>query len=575
MKSLLDTLSDRDLLALCCIISLIPFMHRDFAESLSPIGLVALGLMFFALGCVALLPHLNTKFKYLITALLEQRRIVVWMVVWLLLIAVSVIVTDTGYLDFARTLAAFLMGWLVFVVSRSKKSNMMIVRALGISALIVIIFAVFEFLDIQPISSWLNTFNRNDPFVDIKRISSVLNHPNYMAAYLEVTLPFVLIWMLATRHQIVRVILGALLVIGLIVFVLSFSRGGMLSFIIVLIAFGILAFHMQHRLFALASFAMVGIIILTVIVQVLIMPRARVRYFSEGSNDIWYRAVYSVQESVQAEPGQTLQLSVDITNTGLFEWETEGLQPVNLGYHIICWDENTPSSLDGIDMSSLNYLVAEGPRTSLPRNVAPGETVTLNVSLNAPAKPGYYVIAWDMIQESVTWFSKKGLVPATTALDVSGEVISSICGTQAYGQDTKPDQPSRLSMWWVALQTIRDNPLLGIGAGNFDTYYVKYTGVDVHPTHTHNSYLTFVVDYGILAGLFVALALFSLVRTLIIAKSSLTDKRDWYVWFGSCVALTSLGIHSLINSFNYQTSIFLAVATIIGLVARFATETDN
>ena len=575
MKSLISALSDKGIIALCAVICLTPFAHLHFVETLSPAAMFGIGAILFVFACLYILPFPNTKSKYLVTVLLKQRWIVIAMLAWLLLIAISVVVMDSGKLVFSMTLAAFVMGWLVFVESRSENNMMNIVRALGISALIVIVFALFETFDVQPISTWLNTFNGDAPFVDIVRISSILDHPNHMAAYLELTLPFVLVWMSAASHQALKQILAFALAIGLIVFVLSLSRGGMLSFGIALVTFGIFAFYARQKLLALTSLTMVGIIILAVVAQVLVTPRIWVRYLSEGSNDLWYRAVFHVQEAVQAEPGQALHLSVDVTNTGLFEWETEGSQPVNLGYHIICWDEDTPASLAGVDMSSLYYLTTQGPRTALPYNVAQGETVTLNVSLTAPTAPGHYLIAWDMVQESVTWFNEKGLVPAATALDVAGVATSSTCGTQVYKQAEKPDHPSRLKVWRTALQVIRDNPWMGIGVGNFDAYYDRYNGDEFHVPHPHNSYLTLLVDFGVFASLFIAFALFSIARMLVKARPSADDKRGWHIWFAICVALTSIGLHGVVESFNYRANIFLVVCVIVGVAARLAVEKGN
>jgi len=53
-------------------------------------------------------------------------------------------------------------------------------------------------------------------------------------------------------------------------------------------------------------------------------------------------------------------------------------------------------------------LVADGLRTPLPRNLAPGESVRLKMNIEPPARPGRYVIEVTLVQEAVAWFDEKG-----------------------------------------------------------------------------------------------------------------------------------------------------------------------
>ncbi len=538
-----------------------------------------MGVVIFLLGSILLLPMLSHEFRPTFSDIAQHRWIIALMAGWLLLMALSVLAADTNQLSgvyvFGLTAVAFVLGWFAFALSGDPANRLKIVRALGISALIVIIFAVCEGLDLRPFSIWLATFHGNASFDDVERISSLLNHPNIMAAYLELTLPFVLIWLLLTPHLRRRWLLEIGLVGGAIVVVLPLSRGGIFSFSAALISFGVVAFFARQRLFALICAALVGVIVLTVIAQVLADPRIQVRYLSEDSNDLWYRAVYHVPEAVQVEPGQVLHLSLSVQNTSLFEWETEGDQPVNLGYHIICRGANTSRSLAGVDLASLKYLTAASPRAALPDKLAEGETATVKVTLVAPTAPGRYLIAWDMVQESVTWFSNKGLTPATTALDVAGVAPASSCVAPTYLQAVPPDAPSRLELWQTALRIVRNHPVFGIGVRNFASYYEKYHDAELNLPHPHNLYLALLVDYGVLSGVFIAIALFALVRMLIRGKPSVADRRGWVIGLGVCVSLLSFGLHSMVNSFFYQPSILVTVCIIVGLTARFAVENQR
>ena len=48
------------------------------------------------------------------------------------------------------------------------------------------------------------------------------------------------------------------------------------------------------------------------------------------------------------------------------------------------------------------------PRSYLDHDLAPGGEVELPLSVEAPAKPGRYIIELAMIQERVAWFEQKG-----------------------------------------------------------------------------------------------------------------------------------------------------------------------
>ena len=50
-------------------------------------------------------------------------------------------------------------------------------------------------------------------------------------------------------------------------------------------------------------------------------------------------------------------------------------------------------------------VVFDGFRTPLPRDLGPGESVTLRATIQAPEKAGNYRLHVTMVQEAVAWFS--------------------------------------------------------------------------------------------------------------------------------------------------------------------------
>ncbi len=78
-----------------------------------------------------------------------------------------------------------------------------------------------------------------------------------------------------------------------------------------------------------------------------------------------------------------------ITNITTVRWTTAGAAPVRLAFH---WYD-----------AAGNVLVWDGPRTEFGRDVAPGETVTVNLTLGAPPA-GAAAVTIDLVSEGVRWF---------------------------------------------------------------------------------------------------------------------------------------------------------------------------
>jgi SAM-dependent methyltransferase len=74
------------------------------------------------------------------------------------------------------------------------------------------------------------------------------------------------------------------------------------------------------------------------------------------------------------------------------------------------WSSDDPDRPDYLSYHWLNrdgsFVEFDGPRT--PIRALPGAEVELSVQVRAPAEPGRYVLALDLVQESRTWFSGAG-----------------------------------------------------------------------------------------------------------------------------------------------------------------------
>jgi glucose/arabinose dehydrogenase len=136
-------------------------------------------------------------------------------------------------------------------------------------------------------------------------------------------------------------------------------------------------------------------------------------------------ATYAGTPPAGTLPGKTVSFPLTITNVGSETWLSSGTTKVRLGVYL-----NGRSDLP-------NDWPTQPVRFSLPRNVAPGQSVTINVSLKAPTTPGNYVLRARMVKENVAWFEplfKSDFQVQTLAASYAGNVptVWSTKQTQSY-----------------------------------------------------------------------------------------------------------------------------------------------
>lgn len=119
------------------------------------------------------------------------------------------------------------------------------------------------------------------------------------------------------------------------------------------------------------------------------------------------------QEITSPAPLQTLTvdekatMQVTVKNIGNELWpnkgsDEKGTNRVGLGHY---W------------LDSTGKAIQEG-RTLLPNPLMPGSSVTLDVNVQAPSKPGDYTLRFSMVLELVAWFNDKGAEPFIVKIKV-------------------------------------------------------------------------------------------------------------------------------------------------------------
>jgi polyisoprenyl-teichoic acid--peptidoglycan teichoic acid transferase len=124
--------------------------------------------------------------------------------------------------------------------------------------------------------------------------------------------------------------------------------------------------------------------------------------------DIAYSAEYSDKSSTpkSLELGESFKARLSLKNTGFMEWVHDiGRGRTALGTH---W----------INRDTREVVVWDGPRALLPSTVKHGEQVEVAIEVEAPQRPGRYILQYDMVHEGYSWFSEKGVIPFEVNVDV-------------------------------------------------------------------------------------------------------------------------------------------------------------
>lgn len=465
-----------------------------------------------------------------------------------LMVVVALVSASLASVDPARSLKfALRLGAMVtfaVLVSRLEDDDLMWgLRALTISGLLAAILAIAEGLGVRSLDVFLGVF-REIPFnvAGIRRASAGSEYPNLGAAMILYAL--IAGATLLRARPWTRVVFVAGLTLGL---AFTYSRGGWLAGLVALV--GLAWFERGRDRVApkLAYLAVLGLLVGREEI-------AQIRFGGENAND-FYAAAYEAPARHELRPSESTIVPVRVTNAGRRPWRHS--EEIHLSYHLY---------------EHAGRPLVDGPRTDLPRDVPPGDSVTLDAVLRAPAKPGEYLLMWDMVHEETTWFSGQGVKPGTARLTVSGgpDAASppssppSKKAAMAAIPDTLAWRPSRLDLWTIAIRMWAENPFFGAGPDNFRWTYGTMAGKAVFDTRVfaNNMFLEFAATLGALGlaafGAGVAFALWTGAR--------LAEASD--VARVALLILVAMLVHGLADYVLAFTGHYLVFGLVVGALSR-------
>jgi len=424
--------------------------------------------------------------------------------------------------------------------------------ALVASALMVAALAIAEGAGLKAIDPFLDRF-REMPFHigGSRRASAGSEYPNLAAAFLMAGMLAAAGLAAAWRRPAAPLLpLAAVFSLALL---WTYSRGALVATGLGLAALA--AVGWRQRRFAAPALAGLAVLLASSAGFAWTGEVYRLRFVAESAG-AWYGAAYAPGEAaLSLRPGEVRTTEVRVTNTGRMTWTADDV--FHLAYH---WYDTDRRKLE------------DGRRTLLPRDIAAGESATLRAELQAPPAEGQYLLAWDMVQERVAWFSDQGIAPAVVPVRVSAAPIAA--GALPPDIPIPAAQlgwhPGRAELWRLALAMWRERPLAGVGSDNFRWLHGPRAGQPFWDTRVfaNNALLEAAATTGTI-GL-VALAA-TLGSTVLAARRRLGDPGPAGGSAAALFAVTvGLAAHGLVDYVLAFTGHYLLFGFVVGSAAGLA-----
>ena len=371
----------------------------------------------------------------------------------------------------------------------------------------------------------------------IQRLSGSFEYPNTAATFFAMSLP--LVWLVPQRMS---VRLGGVAILWTAL-ILTYSRGGFLAALAAYLALWVMSREIRRDWRSPLAFVTIAVFIFT---ATSLFEPVVVQRLSTVSSVKPIAATYATNfNMLRQRPGVSDAMEVTLQNVGLSVWNATGRGRMVLSYR---W-------FDTIERRSLEDDPIE---TSLSSDIKQNESLTLDASFRTPARPGSYLLIWDM-KSNQDWFSRMGVVPGIIEVEIAPDVQRSssqgdLSRWYRPDRDSVPSldaTDSRLDLWKAAVRMALDNPILGVGPDNFRLMYGTYLGYSRWDSKVRSNslYLELAATCGLLGLLAFGLVVGSIKWT----------------WGPVSVALAVFLVHGLVDVFLLTTPIYFGFWILVGL----------
>lgn len=467
-------------------------------------------------------------------------------------------------LNAVKGAARLLTGVLLFLASfdqaRSRRRVIALVAAFAAGAVAAAALGLLEVWDVAGVRGWLYGAFGFEPVViyAIRRASGPLMDSNTLSMFLEMGLPALLALLCLRPVGWKRA--GAVAALAVVAegILLTYSRAGLSSALLIVMGFTAGA----RRLAPTAWRPLVTDVALAALAVAAFQPLGGSELLLRWSRDpaSWYGVQYRVPPTLAQAPGQELHIPVTLINTGHVTWVATGTRPFHLAYH---W----------FDGGTLQVIEWEGRRTRLPRDVVPGESVTVEAFVVVPQQTREGdVLGWDMVQERTSWFCERGLPLGITRVETERPLDRAPVVAGGAAQDETAFLAKRRELWRIAATLIAEHPWLGIGPDNYRLLYgSRLADARLWDSRksAHSLYLETLVGSGVLGGCALVAFLSLWMRGLRRALPAIEPKTERLFGFALALAPGALLLHGLVDHFLGRTGIYGAFWILLGVSWRW------
>ena len=427
----------------------------------------------------------------------------------------------------------FTAGLMLLTIARISNKHQSVGRVWVISSVLAAIYALVAYAGFG--FTWL--FRTEEFYIGqiFQRLSGSFEYPNTAAAYFALSLPIV--WWSSFRPAL-RSVFVFLLWCAI---VLTFSKGALAAIPVVVLGGAILSHSDAAGWKTGAAFLAIGVVAYGVLLP--LQPYLWERPHGPNVQSPIAAEYTTPWNKLQEQPGTYGQIPLEIRNTGVTKWRSQGWWRVAVAYR--WWNAETETFLKVMPLI-----------TKVPRDVNPGETVAIPAAFQTPKEPGRYILVLELFSGNLHWFSQTGVVPTLIQADIHASISRVVGQTDLSSFYRRGQTPGRLtasvprsSLWTAAFRIFIAHPF-GVGPDNFRLQYGKYLGASGWDTdvYSNNLYLELLAGSGILG-----LAAFGLM---------LAAKR--WQFESSCLAIAVFLVHGLVDFFLMTTPIYFAFWLLIG-----------
>lgn len=389
----------------------------------------------------------------------------------------------------------------------------------------------------------------------VLRASGTLQYANLAAMAWGMALPMTTALLAVRRGALWWLATGAGTLVLVEALVRSASRAGLLTALLVLAAIAVTARGRLGSLRGPALLALASLVCLAVVD--LATHRGLALRLRDREDRSWFDAEFRVEAATpQIEAGSAVTFPLRARNVGRLRWWAAGEHALSIGYS---WLTEPGGSV---------HVAAP-----LPRDVEPGDSVTMDARVLAPRAGGRHRLRWLLTGDGVAWVSPQ----AGTATDLDVEVRPTASILSPRPEDPAAfllpqQQPTRPALWRAGLALWSERPVFGVGPDNFRRLYARKLGP--HPlderVHANSLYVEVLATLGLsgatsLAALAVALAMTG-ARAL---RSA--DPGACLVAAGAVSGLAAFFVHGFLDYGLEATALYGAFWLLAGLIAGVST----